>query len=502
MAIILLTKIKQLFKSIHFQVALAFLLIVGVSCIVVSSTLVGMVGDYLFDERIRSDRLMMETLADSVSAQAAPLDGPDAGTRVYASVMETSSRLEDARILLLDNASVVRLDTELELAGLRWQTDETDAVLYRGQMSTVAVYNELTKEKLDTTALVFSDPSSANWSVYIAVPLVDDTRVTGALQLIQPVRDMMGNLYEMQSQMFMIYGIMAVAVLIFALFISHFITRPVKSLTGGIHKMGRGDFSTRVPVKGTEEMRRMAEAFNTMSERIESLDASRNQFVSNASHELNTPLATMKILIESLIYQPDMDRELRTEFMTDINKEIDRLSAIVSDLLTLVRIDSNSARLARENLSLAAIVKETEHRLLPIVKKRGQSITLSLSDSCDMYADKGKLTQVVYNLMENAVKYTQEGGEIRVTLSRQGRDAHLVVTDNGPGIAKEYLPYIFDRFYRVDKARSRETGGTGLGLSIVHQLILLHSGSIRVESEVGKGTSFIVDLPLHHDVAE
>jgi signal transduction histidine kinase len=202
-------------------------------------------------------------------------------------------------------------------------------------------------------------------------------------------------------------------------------------------------------------------------------------------------------MIESLIYQPDMDKNLRTEFMTDINSEIDRLSAIVSDLLTLVQMDSQNVKLTRENLSIAQLVKENAHRLQPIADQKGQKILLSLTDPCDMYADKNKLNQVIYNLMENAVKYTQAGGQVKVTLQRQGRDARLTVADNGPGIPKESLPHIFDRFYRVDKARSREKGGTGLGLSIVHQLVLLHGGSIRVESEEGSGASFIVELPLH-----
>ena len=261
--------------------------------------------------------------------------------------------------------------------------------------------------------------------------------------------------------------------------------------------MARGDFSTRVQVQGSGEIRRMARTFNAMSEKIESLDEARNQFVSNASHELKTPLATMKIMIESLIYQPEMESGLRTEFLTDINREIDRLSSIVSDLLTLVRMDVKDVKLTRENMSLAALIKDTEHLLTPLKEKRGQKLVLSLQDDCDMYADRTKLQQVVYNLMENAFKYTQPGGTVWVTLQKSGRSAVLRVQDNGPGIAAEHLPHIFDRFYRVDKARSRESGGTGLGLAIVHQLVMLHGGEIRVESEVGKGTVFTVELPLH-----
>jgi signal transduction histidine kinase len=311
------------------------------------------------------------------------------------------------------------------------------------------------------------------------------------------VEEIMQNLYQLQDQMILIFVIIATVALLSAWVFSRVITRPIAGLNRGIQRMSKGDFSSRVRVRGSGEMKQLAMAFNSMSEKLETLDQSRNQFVSNASHELKTPLATMKIMIESLIYQPDMDRGLRTEFLTDINNEIDRLSAIVSDLLTLVQMDSQNVKLTRENLSIAALIKENAHRLQPIAQQKGQQILLSLSDPCDIYADKSKLNQVIYNLMENAVKYTQNGGVIKVNLQRQGRDARFTVTDNGPGIPKENLPHIFDRFYRVDKARSREKGGTGLGLSIVHQLVLLHGGAINVESEEGRGATFIVELPLH-----
>lgn len=261
--------------------------------------------------------------------------------------------------------------------------------------------------------------------------------------------------------------------------------------------MGKGDFSSRVEENGSGEIKHLAQAFNSMSEKLEALDMTRNQFVSDASHELKTPLATMKIMVESLVYQPDMEEELRTEFLTDVNKEIDRLSAIVSDLLTLVQSDAQIMKLTREKMSLSTVIKEAIHRLQPILEKNKQIFTLILEDPCDMYADAAKLAQVAYNLMENAAKYTQLGGTITVQLSRVGKEAVFSVKDNGPGISKENIGHVFERFFRVDKARSRDTGGTGLGLSIVQQIVTLHSGSISVESEEGQGSMFTVKLPLH-----
>ena len=295
----------------------------------------------------------------------------------------------------------------------------------------------------------------------------------------------------------MYFLIAAAVAMVIALVFSRILTRPVVSLTRSIQRMGRGDFSVRVPVVGSGELKRLSETFNAMSEKLEMLDQSRNQFVSNASHELKTPLATMKILLESIIYQPEMDGEMRTEFLTDINKEIDRLNMVIGDLLTLVSMDSKTMRLNRTSFSLAQLVSDTADRLKLVLEKRDQELKLQLSDRCEMYADSAKLTQVIYNLLENASKYTQEGGSIRVRLIRSGRDAILSITDNGPGIPKEDQAHIFDRFYRVDKARSRETGGTGLGLSIVHQMVIMHGGTVSVESEEGNGCTFTVELPIH-----
>ena len=452
----------------------------------------GMVGDSLFEQRIRTDRASLESLAVRIAPTLAQSDAPALQRQLIAAGGELGGR-----VLLLDQNGKVQLDSYGEIQGTRLEYPEIVSILVKGQNVDYGVHELETGVSLDTSHLLFARRSTAAWVGYCTAGIVYASDVIGVLLLVSPVQEIMQNLYQLQDQMVLIFAAIAFTSLICAWVFSRVITRPIAGLNRGIQKMSKGDFSARVKVRGSGEMKQLARAFNSMSEKLETLDQSRNQFVSNASHELKTPLATMKIMIESLIYQPDMDKNLRTEFMTDINNEIDRLSAIVSDLLTLVQMDSQNVKLTRENLSIAQLIKENAHRLQPIANQKGQKIVLQLQDSCDIYADKSKLNQVIYNLMENAVKYTQASGVIRVTLQRQGRNAIFRVSDNGPGIPKENLPHIFDRFYRVDKARSREKGGTGLGLSIVHQLVLLHGGSINVESEEGRGATFIVELPLH-----
>lgn len=466
----------------------------GISYYAVATSLIGLVGDYLFDDRMRQDRATTNKLAQEV-------------TPLYLNAqMDEVERLLDAasadlggRMMVLDQSGKVQADSLRERNGSRMEVRETAAILAQGEKNAYGVHALKGDAPAAWNVLRLLQPfdQEAQWLAYCTAALVSDGATVGVLLYSSPIQEMMQRVFHLQDQMILYFLIAAAAALIIALVFSRIITRPIVSLTRSIQRMGRGDFSVRVPVHGSGELRRLSETFNTMSEKLEMLDQSRNQFVSNASHELKTPLATMKILLESIIYQPEMEADMRTEFLTDINKEIDRLNMVIGDLLTLVSMDSKTMRLNRTTFSLAQLVQDTAHMLHLMLEKRHQELKLQLSDRCEMYADSAKLTHVIYNLMENASKYTQEGGTIRVRLIRSGRDAILTVSDNGPGIPKEDQAHIFDRFYRVDKARSRETGGTGLGLSIVHQMVLMHGGNVSVESEEGSGATFTVELPIH-----
>ena len=452
-------------------------------------------GDYLFDDRMQQDRAKTDQLA----VELEPLYASGQMSALQARLEMASGEL-GGRLMLLDATGKVQADSYSELNGSRLELPEVASILLKGQTVDYGVHKLSGSNHLSSTLLSFLfrpyDPNS-EWVSYSTAALMHDGKTVGVLLFSSPIQEMMARLFLLQDRMVFYFLIAAVFSIAVALIFSRVITRPIAALTRSIQRMGRGDLSVRVPEKGTGELRRLSETFNAMSEKLDLLDKSRNQFVSNASHELKTPLTTMKILIESMIYQPNMDSELHSEFLTDINKEIDRLNLIISDLLTLVSVDSKTMRLNREPFSLAQLVTDTAHRLAPVASTRRQEIKLQLADRCEMFADSAKLTQVVYNLMDNALKYTQEGGVIRIRLIRSGRDAILSISDNGPGIPKADQAHIFDRFYRVDKARDRATGGTGLGLSIVHQMVLMHGGTISVDSEEGHGTTFTLELPIH-----
>ena len=467
----------------------------GASFYVIATSLISLVGDYLFEQRIRTDRVSVETLA----AEAAPLWIAARTEELQMLIDEAGGQL-GGRLMLIDRDGKVQVDNFSQLIGSRMQLSEVVSVLKGEKEGSYGVHQlDGSGQPVNGGLFAFLRPQdeSHTWVGYLATPLMDGTELCGVMLFSSPVQEMIQSLYAVQDRMILYFLVVAAAALLVSLVFSQVITRPIAALTRVIQKMGKGDLSVRVPVRGSGELRRLSETFNTMSEKLEMLDQSRNQFVSNASHELKTPLATMKIMLESIIYQPEMEEALRTEFLTDINNEIDRLNTVISDLLTLVKMDTQGMRLNRQNMDLAHLLKDVVHKLEPIAEKKEQTLTLKVSGDCPMYADESKLTQVAYNIIENAIKYTQPGGQVKVTMEKVGRNVTVSVKDNGPGIPQKDQAHIFDRFYRVDKARSRETGGTGLGLSIVHQIVMLHGGEITVESQEGKGSLFRVELPVH-----
>ena len=453
-------------------------------------SLIQLVGEYLFTQRTRDDQRIAEALSEQLGDAMVSFDAPE----MYRVASETA-RAEQSRVLVLDELCVVQVDTDSSLNGSRLITTEIDRVL-KGAQSDYGFYDmgDSGTYWLRAALNAFS-PVSAMTGLY-ASGIYTGGQLSGVLVYITGVQEIYESLRDIQIRVLLWLVVVAAAVLLVNSIVLRTITRPISELNEGISRMSRGDLSARVNVRGKNEFAGLASAFNSMSERLEQLDESRNQFVSNASHELKTPLSTMKILIETLLYQDPIDPGMTKEFLTDVNKEIDRLNRIVSDLLTLVNIDSGAMKLKLQDLDVSALMQEQARRLSPLARENGIELDCASGAPLMVNGDPLKLQQVIYNVIDNAIKYTPRGGEVHCTASRSGRMAVLRIADTGEGIPADDLPHIFDRFYRVDKARSRETGGTGLGLSIVKQIVLSHGGTITPESTLGKGTTFTIQLPL------
>ncbi len=297
-------------------------------------------------------------------------------------------------------------------------------------------------------------------------------------------------------------GMIALTIIIFVILLLSFVlsgilVKPFEKITDSIEGLTEGYLEEQISVTDYLETELITNAFNRMLKRIKVLDDSREEFVSNVSHELKTPLASIKVLADALNSQPDVPIEQYQEFMKDISSEIDRENQIITDLLSLVKMDRKALDLNIETVNINDLIGLIMKRLTPIAKLRNVELTFDSFRPVNAEIDQTKLALAFSNLVENAIKYNQpEGGWVRISLNADHKYFYVTVADSGIGIPEEAQDHIFERFYRVDKSHSREIGGTGLGLAITRNAIVMHRGAIKVHSKPGEGTTFSVRIPL------
>lgn len=290
--------------------------------------------------------------------------------------------------------------------------------------------------------------------------------------------------------------IMVICIFAIALILAQILIRPFDRITKAISEVKEGYTNEPISVPDYLETEHIVDAFNSLLERMKALDDSRQEFVANVSHELKTPITSVKVLADSLLAQQDVPAELYHEFMVDIAEEIEREDKIINDLLALVKLDKSAAELNISVIDINALTEIILKRLRPIARKNNVEVTLISKREILAEVDEVKMTLILTNLVENAIKYNREQGKVEVTLDADHQFFTIQVEDTGIGIPEESLSQIYERFYRVDKSHSREIGGTGLGLAITRSAVLLHRGSIKVDSVEGEGTIFIVKIPL------
>ena len=462
--------------SIRWKIVIAFLAVLALAFVTINVTSLRMMEDYLINQRVQEQQKDVDRIA---ALLAQPLWEGDA-QRLF-SLATAYGREMGGRVLVMDGNAVVQVDPFSQLNGRRLAYAEVTTVL-SGQDRSYGFH------MLDTP--------EPGWVVYYTALIAHEGNNIGVLLFSLSVQDVVAKVENLRAQMMLYTIVVAVMAAGLGFIITTLFVRPFSGMMQVTQQVASGQFDKRLPVTSRDELGQLARSFNVMSERLENLDQSRNEFVSNASHELKTPLSAMKVLVESLLFDESNNIELYQEFLGDINQEIDRLNAIIQGLLTLVRMDSQDAQPYWQQIDMGTLLQNTIKPLLPLAAQRGIAINLALRAPVIIAGDRPQLQQVVINLVDNAIKYTHDGGVIHVQLWQEGVWCRIAVADNGPGIPQESLDRLFERFYRVDKARARNTGGTGLGLSIVHRIVLAHSGSITVESEEGKGSTFHVMLPL------
>ena len=327
-----------------------------------------------------------------------------------------------------------------------------------------------------------------------AVPVTYRSMTQGAVYLYEYDAQQGALLRGIQTNLRSISVVICLVALVMGAVFSTALTRRLGLLLDAIRTVREGEYSHRVTMGGGDELSRLADEFNELTGRLQTTEEVRRRFVSDASHELKTPLASIQLLTDSILQADHMDADTAREFLTDIGDEARRLTRITEKLLTLTRLDTAPAVQA-VSVDVGAVVERVEHMLSPLARAVEVELELRLQPGCRIAATEDELYQVAFNLMENAVKYNLPGGKVYVTLQGDARRVCLRVEDTGVGIPEGDLPKIFDRFYRVDKARSRAAGGTGLGLSIVWDTVRRYGGTVTARRREPEGTCFEVFFP-------
>ncbi|SDH34519.1 Signal transduction histidine kinase [Pseudobutyrivibrio sp. 49] len=333
----------------------------------------------------------------------------------------------------------------------------------------------------------------------VSVPLSNsDNEIVGTLVINKSMDYIDTNLDNYVSYALIGSVIIVSLSIIIAVVSAIYFSRPMTKLSDSLDAIIR-EYSNELPDnKSFLELEIISEKFNEVFKKLQAIDQSRQEFVSNVSHELKTPLTSMKVLADSLNGSEDVPIEMYREFMVDIGDEIDRETKIINDLLSLVRMDKSGAQLNVSALNINELIEHILKRLKPIAEKAGIEVVFESFRPVVAEVDEVKFTLVVTNLVENAIKYNDEGGWVHISLNSDHQFFYIKVEDNGLGIPEDSVDHIFERFYRADKSHSREIGGTGLGLAITKSAIAMHNGEVKVRSKLGEGSTFDVRIPLNY----
>ncbi|MGE8203599.1 sensor histidine kinase [Heyndrickxia sp. NPDC080065] len=334
----------------------------------------------------------------------------------------------------------------------------------------------------------------------VAVPLFKKKILSGAIFIYQPIDD----IYEPFKPLRTFMIIFMVIVLFLLVWIGHKITnyllKPLKEMENVSKKMAKGDFSEQITVHNKDEIGQLAISLNTMAKSLNEVEMKRNQFLQNVSHELRTPLSYVKGYTEAILEGVYEDPKEINHSLIIIQKETERLIRLVHDLLDLAQLEDDSYPMKKNPIVYSQLISDVINNFDLALKNKQIQVHLTLDEDIIIEGDEDRIAQVLSNLIHNAISYSQNGRDIIIKLSLEDHLSILKIKDHGPGIPKKDLPHIFERFYRVDKARTRNKGGSGLGLSICSQIIKKHSGQIHVESEKEKGTEFTIIIPCFSEI--
>lgn len=475
MGTILKIRKRKLFKSIRWKLVSTYLILI---MFVMVLTII-FIQDYLTKTNANEAQNTLLLQTHGVVNQVAPFIGniDNSYTQRYVDdVIKQYSFEYKARVLLIDTNNKVLLDSYDLLNHQTLNQKEISIALEGDQASNIYMHD-------------------GNYLLYAAVPIVDRTTLHGVVFMSIVANESFEAVNDLVNKLMLIFTAAVIVAFFISMLFARIISGPIENFTNTVKYITTGKYDTKVNVTGSDEISALGEAFNIMTTKLSQVDERRKKFVSNVSHELRTPMTSMKIVSDTLLSSPSWDESVYREFMQDINTEIDRLNKIIDSLLYLVRIEKDDLDLDYSMTYVNYLLEWVIKTISPIAHKKQIHVSMKATQKIQIQLDQEKMQQCLLNIIGNAVKYTPEDGEVHIELTDHKDMICISVIDSGIGIPEKDLPFIFDRFYRVDEARARKTGGTGLGLAIAQQIVQLHQGHIQVSSILGSGTTVSIYLP-------
>ncbi|MGI5875731.1 MAG: ATP-binding protein [Dethiobacteria bacterium] len=464
-----------MFKSITLRMTITYLLLMVAVMLVTGLILLNMLENYYLTSEennlMRTGKLASELISSYLR------ESPD--LVFLSNLAENFSRQIHARVLIISPQKQVLGDSVRigGLMGVKLDRPEVDEAL-QGNKGRSIQYSRI----------------SERWVLQVAVPVKENGRPLGVVFLSTSLKDVYNTLSAIRR--FLILSTLVAMIFAGSLVVmfAHHMTGPIKELTNAAQRMAEGELDQKIPVNSRDEIGRLAQQFNIMASRVKEMNQRLTRFVADVSHELRTPLASIILCLQSL-EDYDMKPEEQREFLQDINQEAQRLTYLVEDLLELTRRQEVADK--REIVAVKELLEEVLEATKPRLERKDLELFTEIPEELpNLYISPEGLKRVLYNLLDNAIKYTSPGGWLKVIAAEEEGKVRITVQDTGCGMPEESLPHIFERFYRVDKARSRLMGGTGLGLSICKEIVEFYGGEIGVESRLEEGSSFFFTIPV------
>ncbi len=473
-------KITNFAKSLKFRLMLLFILIGVIPGVLLRS---GMLGSY--ESRaisIRTSEILSQAKILANQIVSNDYINNMTGSNINAQ-LEQLSTIYDGRIMIIDDEFHIVKDT--------YSLDEGKTIISEKVIQSY-YGEEITKYDAQNHYIELAIPLTENR------PAGEDAHILGVMLVSVSTDSIQLNLSYLATNTLVIEMICTFIVIFFGVLVAGQLVKPFHKMSKSIEMIQTGYGEDALEINDYTETIQICENFNRMLGRMKVLDDSRQEFVSNVSHELKTPLTSMKVLADSINSMGDAPIELYKEFMADIGNEVDRETKIINDLLSLVKMDKSAGDLNLSNVNINELLEQILKRLKPIADKQKVELVLESFRPVSADVDEVKITLAFTNLIENAIKYNKPEGWVHVSLNADHQYFYLKVEDSGIGIPESSLEHIYERFYRVDKSHSREIGGTGLGLAITRNAVLMHRGAIKAFSTEGEGTIFNVRIPLKY----